>query len=130
MRPCRGGGEKRLAETVELTKTWTTMAAKKGTPDTLPWIPPGKPKEETFNKFAHKKGSLASRAEEEAASKKGSVASRSDGKKHSRTSRFSTGSQADRQPSDDSGRESENSFVSSQHERDQLKVGIDKTLFF
>ena len=31
------------------------------TPDTLPWIPPGKPKDESFNKFVHKKGSIASR---------------------------------------------------------------------
>ena len=28
-----------------------------GTPDLVPWLPPGKTKEETFNSFAHKKNS-------------------------------------------------------------------------
>ena len=27
------------------------------TPDLVPWLPPGKTKEETFNSFAHKKNS-------------------------------------------------------------------------
>ncbi len=28
-----------------------------GTPDLVPWLPPGKPKEQTFNVNAHKKNS-------------------------------------------------------------------------
>ena len=39
------------------------------TPDTLPWIPPGKPKDESFNKFVHKKGSIASRINAEVSHK-------------------------------------------------------------
>ena len=40
------------------------------TPDTLPWIPPGKPKDESFNKFVHKKGSIASRINAEVSHQK------------------------------------------------------------
>lgn len=35
------------------------------TPETLPWIPPGKPQDGSSNKFAHKKGSIASRINEQ-----------------------------------------------------------------
>ena len=45
------------------------------TPETLPWIPPGQPKEDTFNKFAHKKGSIASKINAEVASKKPTISS-------------------------------------------------------
>ena len=36
-------------------------ARETATPEVLPWLPPGKPQDESFNKFAHKKGSIASR---------------------------------------------------------------------
>ena len=40
------------------------------TPEVLPWIPPGQSIEETTNKFAHKKGSIASKINAEVAAKK------------------------------------------------------------
>ena len=48
---------------VVLTIRPQTMSPKKkksviiGTPDLVPWLPPGKTKDETFNSFAHKKNS-------------------------------------------------------------------------
>ena len=40
----------------------TRMDAREAkTPEVLPWIPPGRPQDESPNKFAHKKGSIASR---------------------------------------------------------------------
>ena len=40
------------------------------TPEVLPWIPPGQAIEETTNKFAHKKGSIASKINAEVLAKK------------------------------------------------------------
>ena len=60
-------------------------ARKHDTPDVLPWIPPGQSIEETTNKFAHKKGSIASKINAEVAAKKKS-------KKDSNISTLSKGS--------------------------------------
>ena len=62
------------------------------TPDVLPWIPPGQSIEETTNKFAHKKGSIASKINAEVAAKKKSILSPSKKKKDSTFSTLSKGS--------------------------------------
>ena len=67
-------------------------ARKHDTPDVLPWIPPGQSIEETTNKFAHKKGSIASKINAEVAAKKKNQTSPSKIKKESTISRLSKGS--------------------------------------
>ena len=44
-------------------------ARKHDTPEVLPWIPPGQTIDKTSNRFAHKKGSIASRINEEVLAK-------------------------------------------------------------
>ncbi|XP_023348665.1 uncharacterized protein LOC111717397 [Eurytemora carolleeae] len=46
------------------------MAANAKTPETIPWIPPGQSQEESSNKFAHKKGSIAKQINEEVKKKR------------------------------------------------------------
>ena len=67
-------------------------ARKHETPEVLPWIPPGQSIEETTNKFAHKKGSIASKINAEVAAKKKNQTSPSKSKKESTISRLSKGS--------------------------------------
>ena len=53
--------KKRPTRLSESFTKFTNMSKKKksfiATPDLVPWLPPGKTKEETFNSFAHKKNS-------------------------------------------------------------------------
>ena len=59
--PNIGLEEEALTRLSESFTKFTNMSKKKksfiATPDLVPWLPPGKTKEETFNSFAHKKNS-------------------------------------------------------------------------
>lgn len=85
------------------------------TPEVLPWIPPGQSIEETTNKFAHKKGSIASKINAEVAAKKKNLQSPDKKKKKSTFSTISKGSS-------DSGIDSANDL--SQSFRKHLKGEI------
>ena len=85
------------------------------TPEVLPWIPPGQSIEETTNKFAHKKGSIASKINAEVAAKKKNLQSPDKKEKKSTFSTISKGSS-------DSGIDSANDL--SQSFRKHLKGEI------
>ena len=98
---------------------WSDMevnARNHETPEVLPWIPPGQSIEETTNKFAHKKGSIASKINAEVAAKKKNFSSPERKKKKGST--FSTLSKG----SSDSGIDSANDL--SQSFRRNLKGEI------
>ena len=98
-----------------LTTVMEVNARKHETPEVLPWIPPGQSIEETNNKFAHKKGSIASKINAEVAAKKKNLQSPDKKKKSSTFSTLSKGSS-------DSGIDSANDL--SQSFRKHLKGEI------